>query len=275
VRIALGIEYDGSGFCGWQTQTGGSSVQQALESALTSVAATPIRVQCAGRTDAGVHACGQVAHFDTHVARPDRAWLFGTNANLPRTVSVLWVHPVTTDFHARFSATARGYRYVILNRATRPGLWDKKMGWECRVLDLPVMQTAAEALIGEHDFTSFRAAGCQAHHPVRRITHLEVSQQGDLIFVDIEANAFLHHMVRNIVGVLLEIGRGERSPEWAAEVLAARDRTLAGMTAPASGLYLTRVRYPSRYRLPNLPDAVPFESLVLTSESAPPVPTER
>jgi len=260
VRIALGVEYDGSGFYGWQTQDGIATVQPTLEAALAYVAAHPIQVHCAGRTDSGVHACGQVVHFDATAVRTARSWVLGANANLPRSVSVLWAHAVEPIFHARFSATARIYRYVILNRATRSGLWANKVSWDCRSLDTDAMAIAAHALVGEHDFSSFRAAGCQARHPVRRVVRLDVSRHGDMIFIDVEANAFLHHMVRNIAGVLLQIGYGERPVDWSDQVLAARDRKQGGVTAPADGLYFVGVRYPTRYRLPGPPSRLPFES---------------
>lgn len=269
VRIALGVEYDGSGFCGWQTQAGVDTIQPTLEAALAFVAAHPIRVHCAGRTDSGVHACGQVVHFDATAVRAARSWVLGANANLPRSISVLWAHIVEPKFHARFSATARIYRYVILNRATRSGLWDGKVSWDCRPLDTDAMATAASALVGEHDFSSFRAAGCQARHPVRTIVRLDVSRHDEMIFIDVEANAFLHHMVRNIAGVLLEIGHGERPLDWSKQVLAARDRKQASITAPASGLYFVGVRYPPRYLLPNPASKLPFESAAMRGEPMP------
>ncbi len=278
MRIALGIEYDGSDFCGWQTQRGVETVQPLVEAAVTRVAAHPVHIFCAGRTDAGVHACAQVVHFDTTAIRTERAWMLGTNANLPRSISVLWACEIGKEFHARFSATARFYRYVILNRVTRPGLWAGRVSWDCREIDVDAMRVAALDLIGEHDFASFRAAGCQARNPVRNLVRLELSRRGEMIFVDVEANAFLHHMVRNIVGVLQDIGHGDRPTGWARQVLDTCDRTQAGMTAPADGLYLVGVRYPPRYRLPNPVQSMPFETLDLVraprntgnDESAPP-----
>ncbi len=257
MRVALGIEYDGSAFSGWQTQAHARTVQSELESALSKVAAQPITLVCAGRTDAGVHATAQVAHFDSEVERPMRGWVFGANANLTRDVAVRWAQPVDNDFHARFSACSRAYRYVILNRPARSGLWAHKVTWECRVLDAVAMAEAATPLLGEHDFTSFRAAGCQAKQPIRRLTKLTVERDGEFVLVDVKANGFLHHMVRNIVGCLLEVGRGERPTRWLHEVLTHRDRRLAGMTAPADGLYLVRVDYPPRWELP-LPPPLPF-----------------
>ncbi|MSR15737.1 MAG: tRNA pseudouridine(38-40) synthase TruA [Gammaproteobacteria bacterium] len=258
MRIALGLEYDGTEFCGWQTQHEVSTVQQHVEAALTQIAAHPIQVSCAGRTDAGVHACAQVIHFDTTALRSLRSWVLGSNANLPRAISTLWALEVGPDFHARFSATARIYRYVILNRPTRAGLWASKVSWDCESLNTDAMRIAAQTLLGEHDFSSFRAAGCQAKSPVRHLSHLSITRHHDFLFVDVEANAFLQHMVRNIVGVLLEIGHGERPIEWAQEVLLMRDRTKAGVTAPPTGLYLVGVRYPDRFFLPNPLQHLPF-----------------
>jgi tRNA pseudouridine38-40 synthase len=250
MRIALGIEYDGQAFAGWQTQLGVRTVQQLVEAAVSRVADEPVKVQCAGRTDAGVHATGQVLHFDTGAERSPRAWMLGSNAHLAADVAVTWAQAVEPDFHARFSATARRYCYVISNRAARPGLWSGRITWEPRRLDAARMAEAARFLLGEHDFTSFRAKGCQAKHPVRTLHRLDVLTQEDSIVLDVEANAFLQHMVRNLAGVLMEIGMGRREPVWAAEVLAARERALGGVTAPASGLYLTGVSYPARFGLP-------------------------
>jgi tRNA pseudouridine38-40 synthase len=254
VRIALALEYDGADYCGWQTQDDVSTLQHHVEEAITQVAAHPIQVFCAGRTDAGVHACAQVVHFDTTAIRSPRSWMLG-----PRAISVLWAQEVSNDFHARFSATARLYRYVILNRETRPGLWSGKVSWICGDLDVAAMHAAAQTLLGEHDFSSFRAAGCQAKSAVRTLIRLDVTRHGDLIFVDVEANAFLQHMVRNIVGLLLEIGRGERPTDWAHTVLMMRDRTKAGVTAPPTGLYLVGVRYPAIHQLPNPVQSLPFD----------------
>ncbi len=253
MRIALGIEYDGSAFCGWQTQSHAPSVQDALQAALSKVADHPVKVVCAGRTDSGVHATAQVVHFDTRAERPLHAWVLGGNANLPDSVSVTWAQAVDQDFHARFKATARSYRYVILNRKVRPAVLRKRVCWMHHALDEAAMQTAAQALLGEHDFSSFRALACQARHAVRRVHRLNVSRSGEFVYIDIEANAFLHHMVRNIAGTLMAVGRGEREPGWVAEVLAARDRTVGGVTAPPDGLYLSGVRYPERFGLPDTP----------------------
>jgi len=250
MRVALGVEYDGSAFRGWQRQPTVPSVQESVECALSRVADHPVEVVCAGRTDAGVHATGQVIHFDTTAERRSRAWMLGCNANLPKGISVTWAEPVDDEFHARFSATARRYRYLILNRDTRPGVMDRRVSWIYRALDAEPMHRAAQLLLGEHDFTSFRAQGCQSNTPWRYVESIEVQRVGDYVVVDIEANAFLHHMVRNIAGVLIEIGAGERPVEWAGEVLEARDRTQAGVTAPPHGLYMVAVRYPVPYHFP-------------------------
>ncbi|HLQ26228.1 MAG TPA: tRNA pseudouridine(38-40) synthase TruA [Acidiferrobacterales bacterium] len=255
MRIAAIIEYDGSRFSGWQWQDGARTVQDCVEQALSSVADEPIRVTVAGRTDAGVHACGQVIHFDTNSARTPYAWVRGANSNLPVDAALLWAHEINLDFHARFSATGRHYRYVILNRAVRPTTWAKRVTWEYRPLDAERMQAAAKMLIGTHDFTSFRAIQCQAKNPVRELRRLEVERRGELIFISAYANAFLHHMVRNLAGVLMTIGTGEQPPAWAHEVLQARDRTLSGVTASPDGLYLTAVEYPDIYEIPRLSQA--------------------
>jgi tRNA pseudouridine38-40 synthase len=253
LRIAAAVEYDGSGFQGWQVQQGARTVQAAVEQALGRVADHPVRVLCAGRTDAGVHAEAQVVHFDTFADRSFRSWVFGANSGLPEDVSVLWAQRVSDDFHARFSATGRTYRYVILNRAIRPALLAGRVCWEYRPLSLAAMQAGANYLIGEHDFSSYRALACQARSPVRDVRRLEVIQEGDFVVIEVEANAFLHHMVRNLAGVLMAIGMGKHPPVWAQQVLDARDRTAGGVTAPPQGLYLMRVHYPERYGLPSLP----------------------
>ena len=255
MRIALGLEYDGRPFCGWQYQHHCRSVQQVVEGALSRVADAPVRVVCAGRTDTAVHALEQVVHFDTGARREMHSWVFGANANLPEAVSVLWAAEVPDDFHARFSAERRRYRYVILNRRVRPAVLAGRVAWDYRPLDHERMREAAVPLLGRHDFSSYRATQCQARSPVRTLHRLDVHRQGDLVFLDLEADGFLHHMVRNIAGVLMAIGAGERPVEWSAEVLAARDRTLGGVTAPAEGLYFTGVRYPERYRLPQVSPA--------------------
>ncbi len=255
MRIALGVEYDGSAFCGWQFQDHSPSVQEAVEKALSKVANEPVRVFCAGRTDTGVHATEQVIHFETTVQRTERSWVYGANAHLPAEVALLWATPTNEKFHARFSAVRRRYRYVIFNRGVRPTFLARRTSWEYRSLDVARMAEAATFLVGEHDFSSYRAVACQAKSPVRTIYDIQLSCHNELIFIDIEANAFLHHMVRNIAGVLMAIGAGERSPEWAAEVLAYRDRTKGGITAPPFGLYLTGVTYPEQFLLPQIVDS--------------------
>lgn len=250
-RIALGVEYKGARYRGWQRQEAGvPSVQEALERALSKVAAEPVTVICAGRTDAAVHASGQVVHFDTRVERPLKAWVMGTNANLPGDISVTWAQPMPAHFHARFSATARRYRYAIYNDPVRPAHLAEEITWNHRPLDVARMREAARALVGTHDFTSFRAVQCQAKSPIKTVHHLEVIEHGRFIVLDVRANAFLHHMVRNIAGVLMSIGAGEREPQWVAEILAARDRRSGGVTAHPYGLYLVRVEYPEEFRLP-------------------------
>jgi tRNA pseudouridine38-40 synthase len=250
MRIVLGIEYDGSGYHGWQRQQSGNTVQQTLEAALSQVANQPVKTTCAGRTDTGVHATGQVVHFDTSVTRESRAWIMGVNSNLPADIRVTWTCELEDDFHARFSARRRHYRYVILNQLHGSALLDKRVCREHANIDVCRMRTAAGHLLGEHDFTSFRAVACQAPHPVRTIYTLDITRTGRFIYLDIEANAFLHHMVRCIAGVLLRIGRADASPDWARDLLEVRERTAGGVTAPAAGLYLVAIRYPSRYELP-------------------------
>ena len=249
-RIALGVEYDGTAFYGWQVQPRVRTVQETLEAALSRVADHPVRVHCAGRTDAGVHALAQVVHFDTTARRTERAWVLGSNVNLPGDCAVGWARPVDRDFHARFSASARHYRYRILTRPTRSALERERALWVHRPLDLARMQEAATVLVGEHDFSSFRALGCQAKSPVRRVHYLELKAVVGGIELSVGANGFLHHMVRNIVGVLLAIGRGEAAVEWPRELLEVRDRTRGGVTAPPQGLYFVRVDYPAGFGLP-------------------------
>lgn len=249
-RFALGVEYDGAGFCGWQSQIGVATVQDALERALAQVACAPIRVVAAGRTDTGVHALGQVVHFDSDAKRRPEAFVRGTNAHLGADVAVLWARVVPGDFHARFSACARRYRYVWLNRRARPALFRDQLSFDHRPLDAGRMQAAAGALVGRHDFSAFRAAQCQAKTPVRTVHSLAIERHGPLVVMVIHADAFLHHMVRNIAGVLAVIGAGERPLAWAAEVLAGRERAMAGITAPPHGLYLEAVEYPQRYDIP-------------------------
>lgn len=258
MRIALGIEYCGSDFSGWQLQEGTRTVQGCVEQAVSRVADRPLRVVCAGRTDARVHALGQVVHFDTEAERPPRAWVFGSNSHLPDDVSVRWAYAVDPAFHARFSAVGRRYRYVIYNASVRPAVWRGRVSWEFRPLDEQAMAEAAGLLVGEHDFSSFRSYACQAKTPVRTLHRLTVARRGRLVIVDAVANAFLHHMVRNLAGVLMEIGMGKRPPSWAREVLEARDRRLGGVNAPPDGLYLIGVQYPDRFELPYEPNDLVF-----------------
>lgn len=260
MRLALGIEYDGTGFSGWQRLSHGTTVQGALEQALSFVADHPVEVTCSGRTDAGVHARCQVVHFDSPSPRDPRAWTLGTNSRLPDEVAVIWVRPVGDDFHARFGARARRYRYRILNRPVRPALDARQVAWERLPLDAGAMHAAGQHLLGENDFSAFRTAACQARSPMRHLHALSVTRDGDEVVVEVQANAFLHHMVRNIVGSLLPVGRGERPVEWLAELLAGRDRTLAGPTASAAGLCFLGPLYPPGCGLPavvTLPAAMP------------------
>jgi tRNA pseudouridine38-40 synthase len=251
-RIALGIEYDGSRYCGWQYQDHSPSVQEKVEQALAKVANHGVRVNCAGRTDTGVHALGQVVHFDTGVERPDHAWVLGSNANLPDDISVLWAKPVSADFHARFSAVRRRYRYVIFNRPIRPAILATRASWEYRPLRVERMCEAAQYLIGEHDFSSYRALACQAKSPIRTLHSLDINRHEEIVLLDLEANGFLHHMVRNIAGVLMKIGAGEAEPIWAREVLELRDRTQGGVTASPHGLYFVTAYYPEHFSIPAL-----------------------
>ncbi len=250
MRLALGIEYDGSSFSGWQIQPEALTIQGEIEKGLSQIAATPIRVFCAGRTDAGVHATYQIIHFDTEVARPNGAWVRGLNALISDDIAALWVAEVTTDFHARFSAVRRTYRYFLLNREQRPALLTKKVGWYHKKLDVHAMSLAASTLIGKHDFSAFRSSECQAKSPVRTIEGLSVRSFGDITIVDITANAFLHHMVRNIIGTLVYIGAGKQPVSWMEEVLNSRARSVAAPTFSPNGLYLVSVNYDSQWGLP-------------------------
>ena len=249
-RIALGLEYQGTAFCGWQTQPSACAVQDALERALAAIAGEEVATVCAGRTDAGVHALAQVVHFDTGVIRPASAWVHGVNTLLPASVAVTWARPVTDDFHARYSAQERCYRYVLLNHPLRPALNQGRVGWFHAPLDLERMRAAAQCLLGEHDFSAFRSAECQAKSPVREMRRLILRKSGDYIVFDLAANAFLHHMVRNIVGCLVYIGKGKHDPAWLGEILAARDRKRAAPTLEAAGLYLGHVSYDAKWALP-------------------------
>lgn len=254
MRIALGLEYFGTPFHGWQSQSHGGTVQDALEVALREIAGLPIGVICAGRTDAGVHATHQVVHFDAPLERPMTAWVRGVNSHLPDGVAVRWAQPVADEFHARFSARGRRYRYLLLNRPQRLGLWHGRAGWFHLPLDLAPMQAAAAKLLGEHDFTAFRAAGCQAKTPIKSLWRADVRQQGNLFVFDFEASAFLHHMVRNLVGTLVYIGKGVQAPDWIDELLLARDRKLAAPTFSPDGLYFRGPIYEAHWGLPDPDD---------------------
>jgi tRNA pseudouridine38-40 synthase len=252
-RFAAGLEYDGSAFSGWQTQTHVRSVQQVVNSALAIVADEVISTAAAGRTDAGVHACGQVIHFDSSASRNLRSWQLGTNSNLPPDVALQWVREVPDSFHARYSAVARTYRYVILQRDVRSPL-DRQRAWHLRnPLDEERMSAAGQHLLGEHDFSAFRGAGCQAESPVRRIERLVVTRSGDHVHIEVRANGFLYHMVRNIVGALARVGAGAAEPGWLGALLAGRDRRLGAPTAPPEGLYLAGAHYPAELALPVAP----------------------
>ena len=253
MRIALGIEYDGTAYNGWQRQRTGIGVQSFVEKAVSLVANESIEVTCAGRTDSGVHASGQVVHFDTNSERSDHGWLLGLNSNLPDDINVGWAKPVDAEFSARFSATARTYRYLILNRLARSALYARRAWWLYQPLDEERMQAAAQALVGLHDFSAFRAAGCQASTPRREITSIEVKREGSWITIVVTANAFLQHMVRNIAGSLVAVGCGDKSTEWLAEVLQSKDRKRGGIAAPPHGLTLVHVDYPAEYNLPANP----------------------
>jgi tRNA pseudouridine38-40 synthase len=257
MRISLGLEYDGSAFCGWQTQPGGCGVQDHLQAALASIAGHPIEVTAAGRTDAGVHATAQVVHFDTTAEREENAWVRGTNTSLPPALRVHWGHPVPDDFHARYSARSRTYRYILLNEPVAPAVMHGRVGWYHRALDLDLMREAARALPGEHDFSSFRDAQCQAKSPIRSLTVATVERAGPYIVFTFRANAFLHHMIRNIVGALVYVGAGKHPPSWIAELMAAKDRRLAAPTFMPDGLYLAGVEYDPAFDLPAFRDAFP------------------
>jgi tRNA pseudouridine38-40 synthase len=250
MRYALGVEYSGHAFCGFQSQPSGCGVQDVLERAIGEIAGHAIRVTAAGRTDAGVHAVSQVIHFETEVMRPNSAWIRGVNTHLPAAAAVLWAHPVSDDFHARFAASARHYTYLLLARSERPALVAGYAGWYHQPLDAVAMNAAAAQLLGTHDFSAFRAAECQAKSPVKTLTRSIVLQQGPFIRFEFSANAFLHHMVRNIVGALVYVGAGRQESSWPAELLAGRDRTRAAPTFAADGLYLAGATYDARFGLP-------------------------
>ncbi|MBU2880917.1 tRNA pseudouridine(38-40) synthase TruA [Psychrosphaera sp. B3R10] len=250
MRIALGVEYDGAKFCGWQRQNDVETVQEVLEAALSKVANHKVNVFCAGRTDTGVHGTGQVVHFETDSVRGERGWTLGVNTNLPDAVAVRWMKVVPDDFHARFSATARRYRYIIYNGKLRPGILNHGLSHYHMPLDEKKMHIAAQALLGENDFSSFRASQCQSKSPVRFMHFIKVTRHNEFIVIDIKANAFVHHMVRNIAGSLIAVGRGDKPIEWVGELLAVKDRRQAGETAKPNGLYLIEVEYPEIFDLP-------------------------
>lgn len=256
-RYALGVEYRGTRYCGWQRQENRQeavqairSVQSTVESALAQVASESVVTVCAGRTDSGVHGCEQVVHFETHASRPLKAWVLGVNSHLPDDISVLWATQVSPDFHARFSATARTYRYLIYNTPEKPAIGRELATWIFEALDAEAMHRAAQYLLGENDFTSFRGASCQSKTPWRYLDFITVTRKMHWLVIEVKANAFLHHMVRNIVGSLIDVGRGRKPAAWIGDVLAARDRQVAGATAPAQGLYLLKVDYPAHFALP-------------------------
>lgn len=250
MRYAAGVEYDGTGYSGWQRQHHARTIQGEVESALSTIANHPVQAVCAGRTDAGVHALGQVIHFDSEQERENKAWCFGANSLLPKGISLRWVQPVDDSFSARYTAMARRYRYLILDSRTRSGLFAQRLCWTRHPLDETRMQQAARHLVGEHDFSSFRASECQSLSPVRNVHSIRIERQTDVITLDIQANAFVHHMVRNIAGVLMQIGRGHREIDWTADLLNIKDRSRGGVTAPAHGLYFISVSYPDPYTFP-------------------------
>lgn len=258
MRIALMVEYDGSQYHGWQAQTGLRTVEQELTKALSSVADHEVNIVCAGRTDTGVHATCQIIHFDTESERSIRAFIHGSNSNLPKDISVRWGRLMPEEFHARYAATARRYRYVIANTPIRPALWRRHVSWQYRDLDYRLMHEAGQLLLGEHDFSSFRSTECQSKSPVRNVMSLQVTRKGDMIIIDICANAFLHHMVRNVSGVLMAIGCGKKPVEWASSVLQARDRAMGAETAPPYGLYLVGVTYPEEFEVTGLNAVIPW-----------------
>jgi len=252
-RIALGVEYDGSRYCGWQRQRHSPSVQECLEKALSQVAHEPVSLVCAGRTDTGVHASGQVAHFETGAVRSEHSWQMGVNSNIDRSIALVWVREVDTLFHARFSATSRTYRYVIANTAYRPAIMNQGITWIRDPLDEQAMNRALGKIQGERDFSSYRGAGCQSNSPFRCVLHTAVFRRGSMVIVEVQANAFLLHMVRNLVGTLLKVGRGNADENEMIRVLELKDRTQAGVTAPPYGLYLVKVGYPAHFLLPDRP----------------------
>jgi len=253
MRIALGLEYDGRDYCGWQSQPNGQSVQDVLEAAIAKLAGMPVRVHAAGRTDAGVHASMQVVHFDVEVDRPLTAWVRGVNSFLPGSVAVQWSKAVDAPFHARFSATARHYRYLLLNHPVRPALMAGRVGWHHAPLDIERMRAAAAYVLGEHDFSSFRSSECQANSPVKTLTRFELRREANLIIADVSAGGFLHHMVRNLMGALVHIGKGAEAPAWMQHLLDVRDRSLAPPTFMPDGLYFAGVSYPAELGIASEP----------------------
>ncbi|ANN66511.1 tRNA pseudouridine(38-40) synthase TruA [Bordetella bronchialis] len=251
-RLALGLAYDGSAWQGWQTQPHRRTVQDTLESALQQFLAVPAGTVCAGRTDAGVHAAMQVVHLDTEVHRRPESWVRGLNALLPPSIAVRWARAVPDTFHARFSALSRTYTYLLWNDRVRPALWAGRAGWCFQPLDVDAMRAAAAALLGEHDFSSFRSSQCQARHPVRTLHRLEIAAQGRFLVFTLQANAFLHHMVRNILGALLQVGQGRQASSWMSDLLAARDRTQGAPTFMPDGLYLSAIEYAPAFGLDDL-----------------------
>lgn len=248
----MGVEYDGSQFFGWQSQASGHTVQDVLQAALSGIAQEPIAVIAAGRTDTGVHALEQVVHFDTNTERPLSAWVRGANALLPKSIAVLWAYPVPDEFHARFSAQARSYRYLLINRAVRSAVQYGKAGWFHAPLAVEQMREAAQYLLGEHDFSAFRSAECQAKSPVKNLAQLDIARHGDTIVFDLTAGAFLHHMVRNIVGTLVYVGKGNHPPQWVQQVLQGGERSHAAPTFAPDGLYLRRITYDAGFALPQI-----------------------
>lgn len=259
MKLAIGVSYCGAGLEGWQSQPSGNTVQDHIERALSQIGGEPIALIAAGRTDAGVHASAQVAHFETGVDRPDSAWVRGANSLLPSGIAVQWATPVPGEFHARYSAVSRTYRYVLYNHAVRPALLAGRAGWFHLPLDLGKMREGAACLVGERDFSSFRSAECQAKSPVRIMESVEIRASGPYVLFDFTANAFLHHMVRNLVGCLVYVGKGKHPPAWISELIDARDRHRAAPTFAADGLYLFRVRYDERWKLPPFPEMMPFD----------------
>ncbi len=250
MRVALGVEYDGSRYCGWQSQSDVLNVQDALQAALSGISGEGVGIIAAGRTDTGVHALEQVIHFDTNIDRPLSARVRGTNALLPKDIAVLWAHHVSDEFHARFSAQARSYQYVLINHPSRSAVHHAKVGWFHAPLDVAAMRDAAQYLLGEHDFSAFRSSQCQAKTPMKNLAVLDIQQQGDTLIFNLTANAFLHHMVRNILGCLLYVGKGKYPPQWMNEVMEGRDRKFAAPTFMPDGLYLRHITYDAKWGLP-------------------------